>query len=159
MEMLEYFRRQFAYDDWANRKVLDALMVSGHANPRAVQLLAHILSAERLWLQRIRMQPQSLPVWPESSPDQCEKQIGELASLWRDFLAELTPARLSERITYKNTKGEEWSSVVEDVLTHVVLHSSYHRGQIATQMRAAGEQPAYTDFIHAVRQGLIESSE
>ena len=159
MEILKYFRRQFAYDDWANRKVLDALLVSGHANPRAVQLLAHILSAERLWLERIRKQPQSLPVWPEFSLDQCEVEIGELASRWRDFLVDLTPAGLSEKITYKNSKGEVWSSAVEDVLTHVVLHSSYHRGQIATQMRAAGEQPAYTDFIHAVRQGLIESSE
>jgi uncharacterized damage-inducible protein DinB len=45
---------------------------------------------------------------------------------------------------------------VQDVLTHVVLHSAYHRGQIASQMRAGGEQPAYTDFIHAARQGLIE---
>jgi len=42
------------------------------------------------------------------------------------------------------------------VLTHVVLHSAYHRGQIATQMRAGGEAPAHTDFIHAVRRGLIE---
>jgi uncharacterized damage-inducible protein DinB len=45
---------------------------------------------------------------------------------------------------------------VEDVLTHVLLHSAYHRGQIASQMRAGGEEPAYTDFIHATRQGLIE---
>ena len=45
---------------------------------------------------------------------------------------------------------------MEDILTHVLLHSAYHRGQIASQVRAGGEQPAYTDFIHAVRQGLIE---
>ncbi len=45
---------------------------------------------------------------------------------------------------------------MEDILTHVVLHSAYHRGQIASQVRSGGEQPAYTDFIHAARQGLIE---
>ena len=45
---------------------------------------------------------------------------------------------------------------MEDILTHVVLHSAYHRGQIASQMRAGGAPPAYTDFIHAARQGLIE---
>jgi uncharacterized damage-inducible protein DinB len=36
------------------------------------------------------------------------------------------------------------------------MHSAYHRGQIASLMRAGGGIPAYTDFIHAVRQGLIE---
>jgi uncharacterized damage-inducible protein DinB len=47
-------------------------------------------------------------------------------------------------------------SAVQDVLTHVVLHSAYHRGQIASLMRAGGAVPAYTDFIHAVRQGFVE---
>jgi len=45
---------------------------------------------------------------------------------------------------------------VADVLTHVVLHSAYHRGQIASLIRSGGDAPAYTDFIHAARQGLIE---
>lgn len=88
--------------------------------------------------------------------EQCEAQITELAHLWREYVAQLSPAGLSERVAYKNSKGEPWNSTVEDVLTHVVLHSAYHRGQIASLMRAAGEQPAYTDYIHAVRQGLIE---
>jgi len=44
---------------------------------------------------------------------------------------------------------------VEDILTHVTIHSAYHRGQIASDLRAAGQAPAYTDFIHAVRLGLI----
>jgi uncharacterized damage-inducible protein DinB len=59
-------------------------------------------------------------------------------------------------ISYKNTKGEPWTDTVQDILTHVLMHSAYHRGQIASQMRASGQTPAYTDFIHAVRQGLIE---
>jgi uncharacterized damage-inducible protein DinB len=39
---------------------------------------------------------------------------------------------------------------------HVLLHSVYHRGQIALQMRSSGAEPAYTDFIHSVRQGFLE---
>jgi len=156
MNLLEYLRRQFAYDDWANREVLSGLKASVRPPVRTLQLLAHILSAERLWLERLKRQPQSLPVWPEFSLDQCEAQIAELAQLWREYLGQPSLAGLSEKISYQNSKGEPWTSTVEDVLTHVVLHSAYHRGQIASQMRAGGEQPAYTDFIHAVRQGLIE---
>jgi uncharacterized damage-inducible protein DinB len=156
MGLLEHLRRQFTYDEWANREVLAGLKSSTRAAPQPLRLLAHILSAERLWLERIRKQPQSLPVWPDFAIDQCESQIAEVARLWRTFLAQLDPAGLPANVTYKNSKGEPWNSTVEDILTHVVLHSAYHRGQIASQVRAGGEQPAYTDFIHAVRQGLIE---
>jgi uncharacterized damage-inducible protein DinB len=156
MDLLEHLRRQFAYDAWANREVLAGLRTSSPPAPRPRQLLAHILSAERLWLERILQQPQSLPVWPDFTFEQCEEQIVDLARLWRDFLGQLSSTALSERVSYKNSKGEPWTSTVEDILTHVLLHSAYHRGQIASQVRAGGETPVYTDYIHAVRQGLIE---
>jgi uncharacterized damage-inducible protein DinB len=156
MELLEHLRRQFAYNDWANREVLAGLSASAHSPVRPRQLLAHILSAERLWLERIRSQPQSLPVWPDFTLDQSEQQIVDIARLWREFLGQISPAGLSQTVVYKNTKGEPWTSTVADILTHTLLHSAYHRGQIASQVRAGGEQPVYTDFIHAVRQGLVE---
>jgi uncharacterized damage-inducible protein DinB len=156
VELLGHLRRQFAYDAWANREVLTGLRTSASPSPRPRQLLAHILSAERLWFERIRKQPQSLPVWPGFTFEQCETQIADLAQLWREFLGHLSPEGLAEKVSYKNSKGEPWISTVEDVLTHVLLHSAYHRGQIASQVRVGGEAPAYTDFIHAVRQGLIE---
>lgn len=156
MELLEHLRRQFAYDEWANREVLTALKKSGADTSRSRQLLAHILSAERLWLERILSQPQSVAVWPDSSFEQCEMQIADLKQEWRKFFEQLTSARLAEKINYKNSRGESLISGVQDILTHVVMHSAYHRGQIASQMRAGGQTPAYTDFIHAVRTGQIE---
>jgi uncharacterized damage-inducible protein DinB len=159
VDLMEYLHRQFAYDAWANGEVfavMKASGLSGSAAKRAWQLLAHILSAERLWFERLKQQPQSLPVWPEFNPEQCEAEIAELGKLWNAYFAELSSGGLSENIQYKNSKGEPWNSSVQDVLTHVVMHSAYHRGQIASLMRANGAVPAYTDFIHAVRQGLIE---
>jgi uncharacterized damage-inducible protein DinB len=155
MELLDHFRRQFTYDEWANREVLAGLRASTHSLTRPLQLLAHILSAECLWLDRLKRQPQTFPVWPDFTLDQCEAQIAELSQLWSEYLAQLSSATLSEKISYKNSKGEPWTNTVEDIVTHVVLHSAYHRGQIASFMRVAGEQPAYTDFIHPLRQKLI----
>jgi uncharacterized damage-inducible protein DinB len=156
MELLEHLRRQFGYDEWANREVLAGLRASARPLAQPLRLLAHIVSAERLWLERIQSQSQSLPVWPDFTSDQCEAQIHQLAQLSREFLSQISPADLAEEVTYKNSKGEPWTSTVEDILTHILLHSAYHRGQIASHVRAGGEVPAYTDFIHAVRQGLIE---
>ena len=50
-------------------------------------------------------------------------------------------------------------SSVEDVLTHVIIHSGYHRGQIAMLLGRAGHETAYTDFIHCIRQQKINTEE
>lgn len=154
MNLLESLRRQFVYDEWANQEVLRALRSGG--DQRSIQLATHILAAERLWLERIRQQPQSSPVWPNADLDQCEAQSAELGRLWREYLNSITDDDLSTEVSYKNTKGEPWTSTVGDILTHVVMHSAYHRGQIASHMRETGQTPAYTDFIHYVRQGHVK---
>jgi uncharacterized damage-inducible protein DinB len=160
VNLADYLRREFAYDEWANREVLNAIRSAGGenqpANKRSLQLMSHIMAAERVWLDRLKQQPQSVPVWPEPDLAQCEAQAAELGGLWLEFLDLITAGDVSQSISYKNSKGEDWSSTIVDVLTHVVLHSAYHRGQIATHMRASGQTPAYTDFIHGVRQGLVK---
>ncbi len=151
----DYFRRLFSYDEWANREVLTALRKAGPL-PRPLALLAHILSAERLWLERVRRQPQTFPVWPGFTLDDCESQISENSKLWKDFFEGVDDNGLDRNVDYKNTVGEPWMSSVEDILTHVTMHSAYHRGQIATSMRESGAVPASTDFIHCIRRGLVE---
>ena len=154
--MLEHHRRLFAYDEWANQEVLRSLQASADPPRRSLQLMAHILSAERLWLERLQEIPQTYPVWPDFQLSQCEREAAALPQLWRNYLAGLSSAKLSQAVHYKNSKGESWTNSVEDILTHVVMHSAYHRGQIAAEMRATGDVPAYTDFIHGVRQGLLK---
>jgi uncharacterized damage-inducible protein DinB len=156
VNLADSVRRQFVYDEWANQEVLAAIRASGGANERSLQLLAHILSAEQLWLERLKQQPQTLPVWPRADLDQCEAQIAELGGKWREHLDLITVGDLSQTVSYTNSKGEKWTSTIGDILTHVILHSAYHRGQIASHMRESGQIPAYTDFIHGVRQGLVK---
>jgi uncharacterized damage-inducible protein DinB len=157
MSMLEHIGSLFSYDGWANREVLGSLQaLNAQPSERSVKLLAHILSAERLWLERLLAQEQTLPVWPILTLEECNSEIGELPRLWKTYLTSLGESGLSDSRTYKNTKGETFTSKKQDILLHVVMHSAYHRGQIAADMRASGFTPPYTDFIHAVRQGFVE---
>jgi uncharacterized damage-inducible protein DinB len=155
MAMLEHISKLFSYDEWANREVLSSLGAADAPPARSVGLLAHIVSAERLWLERLLAQKQTLPVWPTFTLDHCRTEIDQLAGLWKNYLSSLNEAGLVDSINYKNTKGENFTSQKQDVLLHVVMHSAYHRGQIAADMRTAGFAPPYTDFIHAVRQGFL----
>jgi uncharacterized damage-inducible protein DinB len=165
------FLRLFTYDDWANRECIVALRAaksnsseSNSANDakstEMIARIAHILSAQKLWLDRIQKQPQSMAVWPVATLDECTALADEMSVAWRKFLERVdnhfAPGSLHDRVEYRNSRGESWASSVEDILTHVLFHSAYHRGQIALQMRASGAEPAYTDFIHAVRKGFVE---
>jgi uncharacterized damage-inducible protein DinB len=78
VNLADYLRRQFAYDEWANHEVLNAIRAAGGANQRSLQLMSHILAAELVWLERLKQQPQSVPVWPEPDLAQCEAQAAKL---------------------------------------------------------------------------------
>ncbi len=155
MTVADSLRRQFVYDAWANQEVLQAIRSSTAARERALQLMSHILAAERVWLERLKQEPQSVPVWPKPDLAQCEAEAAELGRLWTAYLELATAGDVTQSVSYKNSKGEEWTSTIADILLHVVMHSAYHRGQIASNMREHGQTPAYTDYIHAVRQGFV----
>lgn len=150
------FLRMFTYDHWANRECLAAMRTSGPVPADTVGRMAHILSAQKLWLERILKQPQSMPVWPAATIEDCTALADEISAAWANYLHGLQISSLAGKVEYRNSKGDPWSSRVEDILTHVLFHSAYHRGQIALQMRASALEPAYTDFIHAVRQGFVK---
>lgn len=156
MDLMEHFSRLFAHDAWANREALTSVRAAKTPLPQALKLMAHVFAAERLWLERLEQNPQTLPVWPEFTADECELQAAELPALWKKYLTASNEAGLAATVTYQNSKGESWSSRKDDILTHVLTHSVYHRGQMAAVVRAAGFTPAYTDFIHSIRQGFVK---
>lgn len=153
---LRHLRHLFRYHSWANREVLNRLG-EGTAPDRGVALMAHVVGADRLWLDRLHERTQREPVWPGLTLEQCRAALGGIAGEWQALLGGLDDAALSQPCSYVNTKGESWSSATGDVLLHVLLHGAYHRGQVASAVRAAGGEPAYTDYIHAVRRGFVAS--
>ena len=156
VDLIEHFSRLFAYDGWANQEALASLPAASTPLPHALKLMAHIFAAERLWMERLEQKPQTLPVWPEFTAEECERQAAELPALWKKYLAASSEAGLATTVTYQNSSGETWSSRKDDILMHLITHSTHHRGQVAAAVRAAGSTPAYTDFIHSIRQGFVK---
>lgn len=153
MVSIAHFERLFAYDGWANAEEVSRLLRIDRPAAKAIELLAHIAGTEWLWLARLRGEKPKLDVWPTLTFDGTGEEFDLLRREWKDYLA---AAPLDEEIHYVNTKGEPWTSRIDDVLTHVILHGSYHRGQIAIVLRQSGEEPPYTDFIHCTRQRFID---
>jgi len=152
--MKEYYLRLFHHADWANRRVLTLLQNLSALPDKARRVFAHLLAAEQVWLTRLRGTASShLESWPDHALEKCAAQVEVNAAEYRRYLETLTDAMLNFTITYRNSKGAEFSNSVHDTLTHVSLHGSYHRGQIAQTIRGAGLEPVNTDFITFVREG------
>lgn len=148
----------FAYNRWANATVLDAVsklpaeqfardLQSSHRSVR--DTLAHILAAEWIWLERWKgVSPKALLI-PTDFPtvESVRKRLSEVENECAEFIDGLTDESLGEAITYTNTKGEQWTYPLGQMLQHVANHSTYHRGQIATMLRQLGAEVNPVDLL------------
>ncbi len=140
------------------RECIDLAGLAALAPPyeRAVQVWSHVQAARRIWLVRLGEKVESpadglFPVW---SLEHAQQQASEMDRAWKEYLARLNAQELSRVARYTSTEGKAYDTDVRDILTHVVNHSSYHRGQIATLIASTGTKPAITDFIFFRRRAV-----
>lgn len=149
----EYFAELYTYDNRMNRQVLDRLRTLGEVDERTRKIFSHLLQTKKLWMWRMRGDDyRSLVIWPELSWEECETLIEENDRDWTGFLGGLREEDLDREVIYVNSKGTEFNTPVRDILTHVLIHGGYHRGQIALAMRNAGAEPLVTDYIDWTRR-------
>jgi uncharacterized damage-inducible protein DinB len=154
METIETLRRMRAYSEWANLRTIESLKQSAAPSAKGIRALAHLLIAEQEWLARLLKNENStgMNFWPTSTLEQCEALFEDMRKAYSALLADLTEAGLDRTATYKNSKGIEYTTSFRDILSHVFMHSAYHRGQVAMAVRAEDGAPAYTDYIAFVRE-------
>lgn len=151
--MIKPIQKLFAYDVWLISRILSSLKSTSTLNQKALRLMAHLLVSEKIWLLRLEGQDTSeINKSPELSVAECENLANENQRAYADFLGPLKEDDLDSLVTYKNFSGTEFKAAIGDILTHVALHGTYHRGQLATAMRAEGFTPVDTDFITFVRE-------
>jgi uncharacterized damage-inducible protein DinB len=151
--MKAYFARLIRHADWANVRVLDALRLTPLPHPRALQLLAHVLSAEHIYHERMtRKDPWPQDFWPNLSLEQCGALVCDNRLQYLAFIEALPESDLDRLIGYRNSQGIAFHTPLKELLTHVALHGAYHRGQIAQVVRQGGGEPVNTDFITFARE-------
>ena len=147
---LSVIRSLFRHMAWADARVLEGLRATPGIDAHAREQFAHILGAESVWLTRMLAQPQRVAVWPELSLDECaaiavENQQGFAAVL------EEGASGFEREVTYTNSAGKTFTNRVIDILVHVAMHGSYHRGMISIITRRGGGTAVPTDYIAFVR--------
>jgi uncharacterized damage-inducible protein DinB len=151
--MIAYFKTLFDYDSHTNLAILDTMIASGMGTGKAAGLMAHMLAAQQVWLLRCKNHPLPTgPLWPDWSAEEMIEITGKNHQDWIDYLNELQDNDVDDTITYKNLRGDTFTSVIRDVLMHVINHGTHHRAQAGYQLKFAGvEQLPVTDYIFYTR--------
>jgi len=156
--MIERERQRYAHEKDANRMVVESIMgidERGRSDPRfqeAVDKFEHILLARRFWMARVTgREPDKLDAGG-STIEQVAAASARVEQTWDAYLGTLDDARLRNRIDLPAADGKKRSCTLEEALLQVYTHGFYHRGQIASLVRALGAEPAVTDFIFFCRR-------
>lgn len=154
----------FDYNYWARDRQLEAcrsltpeqlLRPLGSSFSSLRDTLAHLVGVEWIWHERWRGHSPTL-VEAKAYGSDTFPTLEVIRERWqgverdiRKFLGRLREEDLPRPLTYTNTKGEQWTYPVWQVLFHLVNHQTYHRGQVSTLLRQLGAQPVEVDFLIA----------
>ena len=149
--MDDLLNQLWAYNDWANKRLFKSLEQYGHQVPdTSLRLLSHIVNTQFIWLNRVKGQKQAVGVWDEHQLEICKKMHERTSIAIKQEIENLSN-NLHQRIDYTNTQGVEYHNSLQDVLLHIFNHGTYHRAQVAQNMRRNGLEPVNTDYIAFVR--------
>lgn len=150
--MKSHFQHLFRYVAWADRRCLESLRETPVAQAEALSLFAHLLAAEHVWLSRLEQRTPRLAVWPPLDLEQCAALLAENERDYAEFLANIAEGQFANEVNYKTSQGQEMVSTMLDILTQVVTHGPYHRGQIAKIIGRCGGTAINTDYITFTRE-------
>jgi uncharacterized damage-inducible protein DinB len=160
--LVERYRRWFEYEQQAHRLTIASLREVApeqQASPewqKAASLFAHMMVARQIWLHRLgAFADEPHDFFPTGfSLERLEAMAEEMRIAWTAYLEAADDAELARVYDYRRSDGKAFRNSVEDTLTTMFGHSFYHRGQIASLVRAMGGEPAATDFIFWAREAI-----
>ena len=146
--MKDYFKELLEYSNFYNLKIIRK-MNDGDLHfmvpERAISLLSHTLNEQKIWNDRIHGKTDTVQVWKDYNIEELESVENKN---FQETLEILENEDLERIVQYKNSRGESYQNSVKDIIFHIINHSTYHRGQIATEFRKQKIDPIVSDFVY-----------
>lgn len=148
----------FAYNDWANDLTFTSLdpiapdvwaKTIGGSFPSIRDTMAHLVSAEWVWMRRwLGESPRVRPSWiADATVPGLRERLLEIRRDQATFIDSLADSDIGRPLSVTRFDGESATLPLGQSLQHLVNHSTYHRGQIATLLRQVGMTPISTDLL------------
>jgi uncharacterized damage-inducible protein DinB len=155
----EYLKELFAYNQWANARVLKDcenltpeqwLQPQGHSWGSIRNVVVHNMAAERIWFDRIQGTSRRGLLNPDDFPDLpvIHKYWNALTAEIFSFLDAQTKQSVQQVIEYQNTSGKPFSLEMWKILVHVANHATHHRGELAAMFAVIGVDHVEEDWYY-----------
>jgi uncharacterized damage-inducible protein DinB len=157
--MKELFVQYAAYNSWANSLLLTVIASLSEEQQKAeikssfpslYKTALHMLDAESIWWQRIKLQERII-IPSENfvgNMKELTAQVLRQNTQWQEWITNTNEAMLQHEFIYFNLKKERFKQPTFQMLLHLFNHGTYHRGQLVTMLRQLGiEKIPQTDFI------------
>lgn len=137
-------RQHLTFMTWADERAAGA--VAQHM-PQSLTTLQHIYLVEVVWFDRVSGNEEA-QIAQYVAPGTIAELLAALREIHAKWLAwSMDTEDFEVTIPHRNQKGEPFQMPAWQIVLHVVNHGSYHRGQVAAMLRAAGFAPPDTDLI------------
>ncbi|TRW24333.1 damage-inducible protein DinB [Flavobacterium zepuense] len=150
--MKGFFRELFEYTFHFNEKVIDVVLNNRETvSDKTISLICHTINTQEVWNSRILGNPSLTGPWDI----QLVENLLHLNQVnFKDSLHIIDNFEFERVIDYTNSRGEQYENTVKDILFHINNHSTYHRGQIATDCKLHGIKPLVSDYIFYKRDSI-----
>ncbi|SFH79234.1 DinB family protein [Halpernia frigidisoli] len=143
--MREFFEDLLNYNFYYNEKLIEFLDKNDNQiSEKAKLLLTHLINAQNIWNHRILHSTTIFGVWETLPLEKLQETNLKNLETSNKILENEDFERL---INYENSNGEKFENVLKDIMFHYLNHSTYHRAQIATEIKNSGLEPINSDFI------------
>ena len=150
MDTIEHLRQLFEYNFWANSRLIFTLKNS--PSEKSLKILAHLLITENEYFERLYGKDSTgFNFWQDLSREDCKILAQENDNNFRNLLKRFDDEGLGLTANYKTSEGIAYKNTYREILTHVLFHSSIHRGNIILKLREEGFEPPAIDYIIFIR--------
>ena len=150
MNTIEHLRHLFEYNTWANSRIIFVLKSS--PSEKALKILAHLLITEKEYFERLYGKDSTgFDFWQDLSREDCKALTQENDENYQNLLKRFDDEGLGMTASYKTSEGIAYKNTYREMLTHVLFHSSIHRGNIILNLREEGFTPPAIDYIIYLR--------
>ncbi len=140
--------KQIKFEQWANLEIVKAMKSAIGLDDRALLLLSHILSAQKIWLNRIKGESSIVQMFQERNLAECETLIHENTNTWLHYLEDIDETELNRIFEFIfPIDGSKKRISVADSITHFLHHASYHRGQIVLKLKGSVDILPFPQFV------------
>ena len=151
MQSVDHLRHLFEYNDWANRRMIVSLKEI--ESKRGMEIMAHLLVTEREYFERLHGKDSTgFNFWPDLTMHECSALAKENAGLYEKLLKRFDDEAIGLYVKYKTSEGVQYENTFREMLSHVLIHSSTHRGNIMLKLREEGFEPPKIDYIIYLRE-------